>query len=609
VSLETFRRLLVGERLPTARAVHERLPKLLALPVLASDAVSSSAYATEEILLALALAGSLALRYSTLVAAAICALFLIVVLSYRQTVLAYPSGGGAYIVAKENLGVPPGLIAAAALLTDYVLTVAVSIAAGVAAVTSALPVLSQYRAALGVAFIAILALENLRGVRESGRLFAGPTYLFVGSIGLLLVVGAARLALGYRPEAGVGAGVIEAMQPLTAFLILRAFASGCAALTGIEAIANAVPAFRPPESRNAAATLLSMGLICVLLFAGITLLAQLHQIAPDSTGQETVLSRLGREVFGGGPLYYLLQVATCAILVLAANTSFAGFPRLTAILAGDGFAPRQLFNLGDRLVFSNGIVLLGAFSAALILIFRGRTHALIPLYAVGVFISFTLSQAGMVVHWRRLRSPGWRAKAVMNAVGAVATGVVLLVVISVKFLHGAWMVLLAVPLVVVVFGRVARHYHTLSRALAAEGLQMARGARHAVLVLVPGLHRGILSALEYAKTIATECEAVYVEINPADTPKLVEEWKKLDPGMPLTVLKSPWRSLVEPITRYINTVRAERGVDFVTIIVPEFVSTRWWHALLHNQSGLLLKFALMSQPGVVVTNVRYHLKD
>jgi len=604
---QALRRFIVGERLPTARAMHERLPKYLALPTFAADAISSSAYATEEVLLVLVLAGSGALRYSTAVMLCIAVLFTIVAVSYRQTVTAYPSGGGAYIVARENLGLYPGLIAASALLVDYVLTVAVSIASGVAAIISALPILAGYRVELCLVFIAFITIANLRGVRESGKLFAGPTYLFVASMLLMLVSGSIRELL--FPGSRAAAPQVPVEQPLTVFLLLRAFASGCAALTGTEAIANSVPSFRPPESRNAATTLMWMLAICVVLNIGAAGFAQAYHIVPDHLQRETVLSQLGRTVFGKGVLYYILQAATAIILTLAATTSFAGFPRLASILAKDSLAPRQLANLGDRLVFSNGILLLGAFSALLTVVFRGMVHALIPLYAVGVFISFTLSQAGMVRHWQKLRTANWHFAAAMNALGAVVTGVVVIVVASAKFIHGAWIALLLIPVLIAVFLKIAQHYRSLATALSTEGYAVPRALRHAVLVLVPGVHRGVVSALLYAKSIATEPEGVFVEIDPAETPKVQEEWYRLHLGIPLTVLQSPWRSLTDSVIQYIRTVRAERHVDLVTVVIPEFATTRWWHGLLHNQAGLMLKFALMSEPGVVVTNVRYHVEE
>jgi amino acid transporter len=486
-----------------------------------------------------------------------------------------------------------------------VLTVAVSIASGVAAIVSAFPGLAPHREALGLLLIALITLVNLRGAKESGTVFAGPVYLFIGSMLLMLVMGAVRQLMGLGPASHVAASEIEAMQPLTAFLVLRAFASGCAALTGIEAISNGIPAFKPPESRNAAATLLWMLGICITLNVGLAHFTQYFHIRPDATGTETVLSMVGRTIFGMGPLYYLLQATTAAVLTLAANTSFADFPRLSSILARDRLAPRQLANLGDRLVFSNGILLLGVFSGILIVAFKGTTHRLIPLYAVGVFLSFTLSQLGMVVHWKRLRTPGWHLRAAVNALGAIVTGVVLVVVASVKFTHGAWIVLLVIPILILVFRKISQHYRSLAASLTLEGYRMPHTLHHQVLVLVPGTHRGVLQALVYAQSISPQCEALFVEIDPDETPKVQEKWDRLPFGIPLTVLKSPHGSLIEPITEYIRKIRAEKNVDMVTVVLPEFATTRWWHPLLHTQTGLMLKLALMNEPGVVVTNVRF----
>ncbi len=608
MSFETFRRIIIGERLPTARAIHERLTKYLALPVFGSDAISSSAYATEEILLALVVAGAAGLQYSVGVSLAIAALFAIVAISYRQTVEAYPSGGGAYIVAHDNLGVLPGLLAAAALLTDYVLTVAVSISAGIAAVVSAFPTLAPDRVLLCVVAIAGITLANLRGARESGGLFAPPVYLFVVIVTVMIGTGLMRALQGNLPPVEP-VHLLPATNPVTIFLLVRAFASGCAALTGIEAISNGIPAFKPPESKNAATTLTWMAAVCLTLFVGITALSRFYHIIPLAGGHETVLSMLGRSVFGNGFLYLILQASTAAILILAANTSFADFPRLSSILARDGFAPHQLANLGDRLVFANGILLLGLTSSLLVIAFHGQTHALIPLYAVGVFVSFTLSQAGMVKHWIKLQTPHWETKAVINTLGAVVTGVVLFVVLWVKFIHGAWIITIVVPIIVYAFFKVNQHYRNLAKSLELDQFVPPRPMSHAVLILIPGINKGVLQALRYAKSISDESEAVFVEIDPKETAKLQEEWAGLDPGIPLTVLKSPWRSLTEPIIRYTRTIRTERHVDTVTVIVPEFVTTRWWHKLLHNQAGLMVKFALLLEPGVVVTNVRYRPPD
>jgi amino acid transporter len=589
--------------LATAHAIHQRLPKYLAVSVFGSDPISSSAYATEEILLALVLAGSLGLRYAVGVALAIAVLFVIVSVSYRQTVTAYPSGGGAYIVARENLGTYPGLIAAAALLTDYVLTVAVSVSAGVAAMVSAAPALAPYRVIFGVLLVAFIAVANLRGVRESGTLFAPPVYIFVGIVLLMLGLGAYRLATGSLIAAAAIAPP-AAVQGVTLLLLLRAFASGCAALTGIEAISNGVQAFKPPESRNAAVTLLWMVGVCLTLFVGITVLTQAFHIVPDEHGRQTVLSMLGRTVFGEGILYFVLQAATAGILVLAANTAFADFPRLSSILARDGFAPRQLANLGDRLVFANGIILLGGLASLLIVVFRGSTHLLIPLYAVGVFVSFTLSQAGMVVHWRRLRGPGWKARATVSAVGAAATGVVLVVVGSVKFVHGAFLVLLFIPVIVLIFGRIARHYRSLAEALEMPDQERVNALRLAVLVPVRSVDPSTLQAVAYAKTISPDPEAVYVETDPEDTPHIREAWHRACPGVPLTVVASPEQSLIAPVLRYARALRVERQADVVTVVIPEAIGAHWWQRMLQDQGGLLLKLALLSEPHVAVANVR-----
>jgi amino acid transporter len=615
VSLSSgIRRILLGERLPTAHAIHERLPKFLALPIFSSDAISSAAYATEEILLALVVAATLGLAHSMSIALVIAALFTIVVISYRQTIHAYPSGGGSYIVARENLGLNAGLIAAAALLIDYVLTVAVSISSGVDAILSAVKWLEPFRVHICLLLILFIALANLRGARESGWLFAFPTYLFISITTLLIIMGIIKLVTAGGHMAGVHTAPIitpkGGFQAVTIILLVRAFASGCAALTGIEAISNGIQAFRPPESRNAATTLVLMASICIVLLLGVTLLAQMLHLVPylpKAKGFETIFSQLGRNIFGSGPLYIILQVATAAVLVLAANTSFAGFPRLTSILARDRLAPRQLFNLGDRLVYSNGIVVLAFFSMILVVGFGGLTHHLIPLYAVGVFAAFTLSQAGMVKHWRKLRTPGWHAKATVNAVGAVVTGIVLIVVLASKFRAGAFIVTIAIPLLIYIFMKIHSHYEHLRAALTVIGYQPPRAMRTAVIVLMPSLHRGVIQALLYAKSISSDPEAVYVEVDPTETPRIQEQWAALHIGMPLTVLKSPWRSILEPILQYIRTIRTERGLDTVTVVLPEFETTRWWHRLLHNQTGLTLKIALMFESGVVVTNVRYRV--
>jgi amino acid transporter len=599
----SLKRILLGDPLASSQAPHQKISKVVALAIFSSDALSSVAYATEEILLALSAGGFLALQYGLPVAACVAGLLLVVAISYRQTIHAYPSGGGAYIVAKENLGEGPGLTAAAALLVDYVLTVAVSIASGVAAITSAFPSLYPHRVILGVALIAAITLANLRGIRESGALFAPPTYFFVISLGMLILVGLFRSQfLGIPPAPPPP---LPATESIGLLLLLRAFASGCTALTGVEAISNAVPAFREPESRNASVTLGWMAAILGFLFTGTSLLAHRIQLVPRP--EETILSQLAHAIFGAGWLYYSVQVATALILVLAANTSFADFPRLSSLLAKDRFLPRQLANRGDRLVFSNGIIALGLVSAVLVVIFHGDTHAIIPLYAVGVFLSFTLSQFGMVRHWNDHPEPGWRTKMVVNLTGGTVTAVVAVVIASSKFLHGAWMVILLIPILVMGFQGVRRHYAFVARELSLENYRPTAPAGHSVVVLISGVHRGVLDALRYARTLTPNVTAVSVEIDQEASERIRERWKQWGMGIPLTVLKSNYRSVVKPLMDYLDDYLEKSPNQLVTVVLPEFIPTRWWHHLMHNQTAFLIKTSLLFKHGVVVTSVPHHL--
>ena len=577
----------------------------MALAVFSSDALSSVAYATEEILLALAAGGIVALNYGLPVAACIAALLFVVAVSYRQTIHAYPSGGGAYIVAKENLGQGPGLTAAAALLVDYVMTVAVSIASGVAAITSAFPSLFDHRVIICVSLVAFVTLANLRGVRESGALFAPPTYFFVFSLGMLILVGLFRTEFLGMPPAQPA--LLVGTEELGILLLLRAFASGCTALSGVEAISNAVPAFRTPESRNASITLGWMAAILGFLFIGTSFLAHRLELVPRP--EETILSQMAHGIFGSGVLYYMVQVATAMILILAANTSFADFPRLSSLLAKDRFLPRQLANRGDRLVFSNGIIALGLVSALLLVLFHGDTHALIPLYAVGVFLSFTLSQLGMVRHWYDNPGPGWRRKMLVNLAGGVTTAVVTVVIASSKFIHGAWMVVLLIPLLVMGFQGVRRHYTFVRESLSLEGYKPpAPPTGHLVVVLIAGVHRGVLEALRYARSISANVTALSVEIDPEVTERVRERWKLWSGGIPLTVLKSSYRSVVRPLSDYLDDYLEKNPSHLVTVVLPEFIPTHWWHHLMHNQTAFLIKTALLFKHGVIVTSVPHHLR-
>ena len=663
-----LKRLLVGRALRTEQAVHERLTKKTALAVFSSDALSSTAYATEEILLVLAVAAAAtsgaSFTFVVPVSVGIAVLLGIVATSYRQTIHAYPSGGGAYIVAKENLGTSPGLIAAAALLVDYVLTVSVSIAAGVAAITSAVQGtryawLDEHRVILCLIFIAFIAIANLRGVRESGALFAAPTYLFVVSFLFMIVFGLFHYFIhgGAAPvPAAEELKTAEGyhLQPLTLFLLLGAFSNGCAALTGIEAISNGVQAFKKPEAHNAATTLIWMAILLTAMFLGTSVMAYLYHVHPKSS--ETVISQFARIMFTGpfGWFYYVVQAATAAILVLAANTAFADFPRLASLLARDRFLPRQFANRGDRLVFSNGIVILAVFSGLLVTAFGGDTSRLIPLYAVGVFLSFTLSQSGMVVHWLRERAklraalkqrakqvaasnvdvsgladPGlhdsesrtyfvtddvtapanWKKSLAINAVGALATFVVLCVFIATKFIHGAWIVVVVIPLLVLLFRAIHNHYVMVARQLSTEGLDPVRPIKHNVIVPISGIHRGVVAALQYAQSIATDrVQAVYVDFEEEATAALKDKWETWGAGVQLVVLPSPYRELTRPLLRHISRLRRDNSDQIITVVLPEFIPARWWQHFLHNQSSLLLKGSLLFKKGVIVTSVPYHLE-
>lgn len=605
--LAQLKRLVVGAPIPSRLAHRERFSLVTGLAVLSSDALSSVAYATEEILRVLILAGAGALALARPISFVIAAILAVVVLSYRQTIHAYPSGGGAYIVARENLGEGPALVAAAALLTDYVLTVAVSVAAGVAAITSALPQWHTDRVALTLGVVLILTLGNLRGIRESGRIFALPTYAFVVSLLALIALGAWRILTGTVEPVEAIQPLPSAGAPLTWFLLLRAFSNGCTAMTGVEAISNAVPAFKAPETKHAAATMLAMAALSITMFTGITLLADAYRVLPSQ--QETVVSQIARGVFGGRGLpYYLVQAATALILVLAANTAYADFPRLASILARDRYVPRQLANQGERLAFSNGIVGLSLLAAVLLVVYRGDTHSLIPLYMIGVFVSFTLSQAGMVVHWRRLGGRRSRTRAAVNAFGAAATGVVLGVVAVTKASEGAWVILLVMAVHVLFFRVTRRHYD-----LVAEQLSLARLAPgpprrgNTVIVPISGVHRAAVQAMEYARTLSEDVHAVYVSIDAAAADRVRKEWERWGQGVRLVILESPYRSLLEPLLEYLDRLEAERPGAFITIVVPEFVPARWWHHVFHNQSALLIKGALLFRPHTVVTSVPFHL--
>jgi amino acid transporter len=602
----SLKRLLVGHPIPSHLAHHERLTRVTGLAVLSSDALSSVAYATDFILATLVIAGVGAFVYAVPISLVIAALLAIVAFSYRQTIHAYPTGGGAYIVAKENIGANAGLIAAASLLVDYTLTVAVSISAGVLAITSAFPQLDAYRVEWCLGFLTILAIGNLRGIRESGNIFAVPTYFFVVSIALLLAAGLYRYLTGGIVPVDVPLPPNAGQHPLTTLLLLTAFANGCTAMTGVEAVSNGVPAFHPPESKNASATLVAMATLAIGMFVGITVLAHAYKVVPNSA--ESGISQLGRAIFGGPNIfYYLLQAGTTFILVLAANTAYADFPRLASIVSRDKYLPRQFMNQGDRLAFSNGIIVLSVFAAILIVAFRGDTQSLLPLYMIGVFVSFTLSQIGMVIHWRRTSEPGWRTSAFINGFGAVVTGIVLIIVAVTKTLEGAWIVLLLIPLIVALFKATHRHYQHVAADLTLKGYEPQTRIHNTVLIPIGGLQRAVVEALRYAETLSDDVRAIYVDVNSASTEQLRKDWTAWGGHVNLIVLPSPYRSLMEPLLEYIEQTAAENANDYVTVILPEFVPKRWWQHLLHNQTSLLIKGALLFRPNIVVTSVPYHL--
>ena len=609
MGLDRLKRILVGDPIRTEMAHHERIPKWKALAVLSSDALSSVAYATEEILIPLSLFTMAAVAWSMPIAIAIGLLLLIITISYRQTIDAYPNGGGAYTVAKENLGTTAGLVAGASLLIDYTLTVSVSVAAGVENVVSAFPALAPHQVAMGSAVILLVMFLNLRGIKESASIFALPTYLFIGSILILIAVGAWRIVTGDVPPA---APVIhEAYPAVPIFLLLRAFASGCSALTGVEAISNGIPVFREPSQSNAKATMVWMSVILGGFFLGITLLAHVYGVVPGE-GQ-TAISLLAHRVFGEHWFYYAIPSTTALILFLAANTSYADFPRLASLLAKDRFLPRQLGSLGDRLVFSNGIVMLSAGAIFLLIVFGGATHHLIPLYAVGVFLSFTLSQSGMVLHHLREREPNWMRSMFFNALGAISTFVVLLVIGATKFLHGAWMVVILIPILVILFRRIHGHYVQVGRQLAGSrerwSSDFTQPVHHTAIVPISGLHPGVIQSLRYASAISRDVRACYIELDAEATARLKAQWELTVPGIALTVIKSPYRSVITPIVDYVGTVERDCGGSTVTVIVPEFVTSKWYHQFLHNQTALLLRAALRSRAKTVVTSVRYHLNE
>jgi amino acid transporter len=610
--LARLKEFLIGPPLPTYQLNEKKLNKIRALAAFSPDALSSIAYANQEIYLGLVVAGSAGLVLAWPIGLAITGLLIIVALSYYQTIHGYPSGGGSYVVARDNLGSLPGLVAGAALLIGYLLTAAVSLTAGVEAIASAIPAFWPYRVVIALILLTIMTLANLRGLRETGTLMSVPVYLFLLVYLPMLAYGLYHLLVD--GPAPLEHGLSAVAQPVTLYLILHTFSAGCTALTGIEAISNGVPAFQSPEAKNAGKTLIAMAVLMSILFVGSIGLTQF--LGVTAAPQETILSALAHRLLGNSMAYYIIQVSTMLILAVAANTSFAGFPRLAAILAKDGFLPRQLTGLGDRLVFANGIVSLAIATGVLIVLFGGNSHALVPLFAVGVFLAFTLSQAGMVLHWLRERGAGWYLKAFLNGLGALATGATVLIIGISKFLEGAWITVFLIPALVILFSRIRTHYREVARGLTLHGLPPSIKPAPTPRAVIPisGVHRGIVDAVNFAQRISADITAVYVELETGDANTVVKKWNNLWPDIPLVVVSSPYRSIIRPLLDFLDETDAKHNDgQLATLILPEFVPAKWWQSLMHNQTAWLLKAALLYRRRSrgfqrVIIDIPYHLR-
>jgi amino acid transporter len=610
--LTKAKELLIGPPLPTHSILRRQLSNIQALAAFSPGALASIAYANQEIYLGLAVAGSAGLAFTFPMGLAIAGLMLVVALSYYQIIFQYPSGGGSYEVARKNLGEIPGLLAAAALIVDYLVNVAVSLTSGVAALASAFPALWPHRVAVALVLLLVITLINLRGMQEAGSIVAAPVYAFLASFFFMLLYGLFRLiSSGVQP---LPAAAPPAVEPVTLFLILHTFAAGTTALTGVEVISNGVPAFRSPKARNAGKTLIVMAVLMGSLFLGSNGLTQYLGVAAGP--QETILSALAHHLFGNGIFYYFVQFATLGILTVAANTSFAGFPRLTSILAKDGFLQRQFTSLGDRLVFSNGILLLGGASAGLIVLFAGDTHALIPLFVVVAFLAFTLSQTAMIAHWWRNRGAGWWWKCGINSIGALVTGTTFIIVSVSKFTEGAWLSVILIPPLVLFFQRISTHYQMVRRQLSLRGLPPSLKPAPPTRVVIPisGVHRGMIGAVAFAQSISSQVTAVYVELEPGSSERIKKDWAKWWPEIPLAVVPSPFRSMIRPLMKFLNeTDEQHNDGQLATVVLPEFIPNHWWESLLHNQTAWLIKAALLYGNRFrnlerVVINVPFHLE-
>ena len=607
-----LRKLLFGKPLTANSLEHEKLPVWRGLAVFSSDALSSVAYATEEILLILVALSAASAYYSVPISLVIAGLLIIVALSYRQTISLYPNGGGAYSVAKDNLGETAGLVAGGALLIDYTLTVAVSVSAGVAALTSAFPMLGHHEIVMSVVVIFILTLANLRGLKDSSTIFSIPTYLFIVFTAVMITIGLWKVFSD--PSVAIDDRILHPShiaEPISWFILLRAFASGCAALTGIEAISNGVTAFKDPAPMRAKRTLSLMVVMLVIFFVGVTFLTQHYGIQPMAG--ETVISQVARRTFGSGFFYYFFQIVTALILVFAANTAYADFPRLSSVIASDRYMPRQLSNLGDRLVFSNGISLLGIFSALLVVGFSANTHALIPLYSVGVFLSFTLSQAGMVVHHIKYRDDHWKKMLSVNLLGALATCIVLGVVTVTKFHDGAWIILVLIPLLLFGFRATRYHYESVARQLTLSPTWKLDPPIPSLVVMpISGFHTGVLEAMKYAQGISNDVRVVVVDVAPCQPELIKKAWDEHvgdSQNLKLVILPSPFRSVTTPVIRYMEKLERQVPGRTITVVIPEFITKRWWHNFLHNQTALFMRARLRFVPRRVLVAVSYHLNE
>jgi len=591
---------------------HKRLNKVRALAAFSPDALSSIAYANQEIYLGLLLAGSAGLVYSFQISAIIAVLLCIVALSYYQTIHAYPNGGGSYIVARSNLGTVPGLVAGAALMIDYVLTAAVSLTAGVEAIASAVPGLWPYKMEVALFLLIVITLINLRGIQEAGSVMTVPVYLFIFVYFAMLLFGIIRAL--FEGPGSFASTAPPAAEPLTLFLLLHAFASGSTALTGIEAISNGVPAFKPPETHNAGRTLLVMAALMGFLFVGSIGLTQYFAVVAGP--QETILSALAHRILGNGLPYYLVQITTLLILAVAANTSFSGLPRLASIMARDGYLPRQLYNLGDRLVYSNGMLLLALTTGVLIVAFRGDSHSLVPLFAVGAFLAFSMSQAGMVVHWIHEHGPGWLLKSFINGIGALTTITTLVVVGVSKFVHGAWFTLVLIPCLAFFFIKIKAHYTEVAHELTLHGLPPSLRPAPPLRLVIPisGLHRAVIDAVNYARSISDNITVLFIEIEPGGGEQIQAKWEDWFPDLPLVVVPSPYRSIVGPLLEYLDRYDTEcNDGQLAAVVLPEIVPAKAWQAFLHNQTALMVKTALLYRRRVrgfqrVIIDVPFHLK-